>query len=118
MCKLGAAGGSRHSLVENFMAEFGSMEGFVLEVECGACGKRVRAPTDELLKFSSCGCPNKAQLCLQNRKEMAHLIGAQNDQKTFVHVTVGPSTLPRITLHRWNQLQQKFKTHGTLAQNG
>lgn len=88
---------------------------FKLSVECGQCGKMIHADDAKLLQFTFCGCENKARICLQNRKEVAHLIGAQDEQRTFVHVQVSTIVkLPKMTLHQWNTLQQKFKTEGTL----
>jgi hypothetical protein len=96
------------------MGEFGSMEGFELELTCGHCHERLKAP-QELLRFAVCKCPNRAQICLQNREHMAHLLGAKDEVNAFVHVlAINQKPLPPIPLSRWNQLQQRFKRDGHL----
>jgi hypothetical protein len=87
---------------------------FDLTLECGQCHTKLQ-PGQELLKFVICGCANRASICLQNRKHAAHLIGAKDDQNTFVHVHISPGVeLPRMTLRKWNLLQLRFKTDGAL----
>jgi hypothetical protein len=96
--------------------------GFEVKVECSLCGKMVTAKDAILLKFTFCGCDNKARICLQNRKELAHLIGAQDEEKTFVHVQIRsddiskPIRLPKMTLRQWNTFQHTFKSQGSLTQ--
>lgn len=91
---------------------------FDIGVECGKCGAVIESKNQqELLKFEFCKCDNKARLCVQNHREGAHLIGAEDESNTFVHVRIGANgtiTLPKMTLVKWNQLQHRFKTHGTL----
>jgi hypothetical protein len=91
------------------------VESFDITLECGKCGKMVRSG-DQLMKFVLCGCPNKTRICLQNRRFGAQLLGGDDPEKTYVHVKIGSQTsLPRMTLARWNQLQQRFKTQGSLT---
>ena len=92
------------------------MDGIDLMVECGKCGEKVKA-TDELVKFTMCKCENRVRICLQNKSQMAHLIGAEHETNAFVHILRdGKAVLPRIPLQRWNQLQSKFKTKGHLSE--
>lgn len=89
--------------------------GMDLRVECGLCGSEVRAPA-ELLKFAMCGCSNKARICLENEENVSHLLGGEDERKTFVQIYAdGKPALPKIPLDRWNQLQQRFKSRGTLT---
>lgn len=93
--------------------------GFEISVGCGVCGKTIIPKNATLLQFTFCGCDNKARICLQNRKEMAHLIGAQDEDKTFVYLqtrtATNPIKLPGMTLRQWNTFQHKFKTTGVLV---
>jgi len=92
---------------------------FDLVVECGKCNKKIQVTKDsELLKFTLCGCPNRARICLQNKRELAHLIGGEDESQTFVHVHVGSKiTLPKMTLVRWNLLQHRFKINGSVLKS-
>lgn len=90
-----------------------------LVVECGKCGDRVRAPSSSsstACKFSVCKCDNRALVCLQNRNQIGQWVGAQDQDSTFVHILMNNKpALPRMTLRKWNQLQQHFKTDGYLV---
>lgn len=93
---------------------FGSMDGFKVELECGKCGVRLKAP-EKLLQFARCSCENGAQIALENREQVSHLLAAQDEERTLVHVHAGSTHLPPISLSRWKQLQTRFKSVGALT---
>jgi hypothetical protein len=104
-----------------------SVEGVDVELECGACGKRLRGSSgeDTLRRFAFCGCANRAHICCENRRCGSHLLGAKDPDAARVHIvakaanatanaTAGGTALLSMTLRRWTALQTEFKTRGAL----
>lgn len=90
---------------------------FELHLECGKCSRKIiSAEQTTLLQFAFCGCPNKARMALQNLKEGAYLLGAEDEASAFVSIVLPlkQKRLPPMSLVRWNQLQYRFKTQGAL----
>jgi len=88
---------------------------FDVRIECVGCGSIVEAP-ETMLKFAVCKCSNQARICRENMAHGSHLLGGQDDLKTFVHVYSNQQSAAKFSLKTWNHYQHQFKTAGTLTQ--